>query len=133
MQMLTFQFAVERSADGAVEEFFFRTFHRFQKSAQSAGRSSAGVAAYSSSWTPGLMSQGNSCRRRRRRTPAAGLMSTAARAGGSVQFQGGGTCSALAWTWTSSGTSPVRARWVPGEAVVVASAPVIMQLEFPQS
>ena len=65
-----------------------------------------------------LMSQGSPCRRRRRRTPTVGSTSTAGR----LQALGGGSCSAPAWTWTSSGTSPVRARWVPGGATWGAAA-----------
>ena len=68
-------------------QWFFRTFPRFQKSAQSAGRSSArGARALE------LMDASGEKSSPRRRTPTAGSMSTAACGRGRFSFFGGGSC-----------------------------------------
>ena len=80
--------SLPRSADEALKGFFFRTFPRFCKSAQSAGRSSAESPRTRAHGRRRLLSQGVE------EDPTAG------------------------------------SRWVPGEAVVVASALVIMRFFF---
>ena len=133
-QIVTFQFAAE----------VFKVFVRFQQlhPHRSAPRrevecwsrralehmDAGGFLDAGGFWTPAafgrrrLMSQESPCRRRRTRTPTAGLTSTAASGGGRVQSLRGGSCSVRAWMWRSSGTSPVTPRWVLGATWCAAAS-----------
>ena len=102
------------SSPGAADEAFkgFSLFHRSQKSAQSARRSSAGVVAHSSSRTPAACEPEESLSEGQYGwwDDEYGRMwiKTAA-------FPGRWYLMGPAGTGTSSGTSLVRARGVPGE------------------
>ena len=132
---LTFQFAVEDLVVFAPDRFqprqlhcfalqmrrfkgFFALFREFKKGCSPPGGRVPESPRTRAHGRRRLMSQGSPRqRKRRRRTPTAGLMSTAANDRGREQSQGGGTSSALAWTWSSSGTSLVRVGFLGSDRV----------------